>query len=99
MMSTRRIAAAVGLAAGITGLAAPLASAADAGAREAVGLSQGLSPMKTLDSLALGDIPAEHRGEILQPSAQLNRLNDLNQLRQVTGLVSPVFGAIPAVQT
>ncbi|PZT71215.1 hypothetical protein DN402_03400 [Streptomyces sp. SW4] len=90
MISTRRIVAAVGLAAGLTGLAAPVAGAADAEAG-------GLSPMRTLDSLAAADIPAEHRDEVLRPSAQLNRLNDVNQLHQVTGLVSPLFGLVPAV--
>ncbi|MFY1675813.1 MULTISPECIES: hypothetical protein [unclassified Streptomyces] len=94
MISTRRITAAVGLAVGLTGLAAPLAGAAESGALEG-----GLSPTKTLDSLAAGAVPAEHRSEVLPPSAQLSRLDDVNQLRQVTGLVSPVFGAVPAIQT
>jgi hypothetical protein len=93
MISTRRIVAAVGLAAGVTGLAAPMASAADAGAPG----SGKLSVMETLDSLAVGDMPAEDRAQLPRPSQQLNRLNDLNQLHQVTGLVSPVFGAVPAL--
>ncbi|MET9256290.1 hypothetical protein [Streptomyces sp. NPDC003717] len=93
MISTRRIVAAVGLAAGVTALAAPLANAADVSAPE----SGKLSPMRTLDSLALGDLPAEQVRELPRPSQQLNRLNDLNQLRQVTGLVSPLFGAVPAL--
>ncbi|GAA4789367.1 hypothetical protein [Streptomyces ziwulingensis] len=95
MISTRRFVAAVGLAAGVTGLAALPASAADVGAMKAAGLS----PLRMVDSLAAGEIPAEHRDQILRPSTQLGKLNDLNQLRQLTGLVSPVFGAIPAVQT
>ncbi|MFV0132246.1 hypothetical protein ACLGIH_03090 [Streptomyces sp. HMX87] len=93
MISTRRILAAVGLAAGAAGLAAPMASAADAEA----GKAGGLSVKGTLDWLAAGDIPAEYRDEILPPSAQLNRLNDVNQLHQVTGLVSPLFGLAPAI--
>ncbi|GGY94186.1 hypothetical protein GCM10010385_50240 [Streptomyces geysiriensis] len=93
MISTRRIAAAVGLAAGVTGLAAPMASAADTGA-----LGGGkLSVTQTLDELAVGDMPAEDRAQMPTPSQQLSRLSDLNQLQQVTGLVSPVFGAVPAI--
>ncbi|MBQ0963804.1 hypothetical protein KBY91_28080 [Streptomyces sp. RK23] len=93
MISTRRIVAAVGLAAGVTGLAAPMASAAETGALG----TEKLSVMNTLDSLAVGDMPAEDRGRMPLPSQQLNRLHDLEQLQQVTGLVSPVFGAVPAL--
>jgi hypothetical protein len=95
MISTRRIVAAVGLAAGVTGLVAPMANAADAEAKSP------LSPMATLDSLAVSDIPAEHKAEIPRPSSQvagLKRLNDLDQLNQVVGLVSPVFGFLPNVR-
>jgi hypothetical protein len=95
MISTRRIVAAVGLAVGVTGLTAPLATAADAATSDA-----GLNPIAVLDSLASSDIPAEHRDEIPPVSRQLaglNRVNDLNQLGQVTGLVAPVTGLVPAV--
>lgn len=95
MISTRRIVAAVGLAAGVTGLAAPMAQAADAGAKSP------LSPMAALDSLTVSDIPAEHKDEIPRPSSQLaglNRLNDLDQLNQVVGLVSPLFGFVPNIR-
>ncbi|MFE1249280.1 hypothetical protein [Streptomyces sp. NPDC058735] len=95
MISTRRIVTAVGLAAGVTGLAAPMAQAADAEARSP------LSPIAALDSLTVSDIPAPHKDEIPRPSSQLaglNRLNDLKQLNQVAGLVSPVFGFVPHVR-
>lgn len=95
MISTRRIVVAVGLAAGVTDLAAPMANAADAEAKSP------LSPMATLDSLTVSDIPAANKDEIPRPSSQLaglNRLNDLDQLNQVVGLVSPVFGFLPNVQ-
>ncbi|WP_030420445.1 hypothetical protein VM636_00975 [Streptomyces sp. SCSIO 75703] len=95
MISTRRIAAAVGLAAGVAGLAAPVAGAAEAGPRN----SGGLSPLSALDSLAVGEVPTEHRAGLPRPSEQIGKLNDLNQLGQVTGLVSPVFGVVPAIQT
>ncbi|GAA5207050.1 hypothetical protein [Streptomyces thinghirensis] len=93
MISTRRIVAAVGLAAGVTGLAAPTASAAETGA---LGMER-LSVTQTLDSLAVSDMPAEDRAQMPRPSQQLNRLQDLQQLQQVTGLVSPLFGAVPAL--
>jgi len=96
MISTRRIVAAVGLAVGVTGLTAPLANAADAAAPNA----GQLNPIAVIDSLATSDIPAEHKGEIPPVSRQLaglNRVNDLNQLGQVTGLVAPVTGLVPAV--
>ncbi|MEU2541368.1 hypothetical protein [Streptomyces iakyrus] len=64
MISTRRVVAAVGLAAGVTGLAAPMANAADAEAKSPLG------PMATLDSLTVSDIPAEHKDEIPWPSSQ-----------------------------
>ncbi|WP_031049819.1 hypothetical protein [Streptomyces sp. NRRL F-5650] len=92
MISTRRIVAVVGLAAGVTGLAAPMASAA--GGPPA---AEKLSVTDTLDSLAVGDMPAEDRARMPLPSQQLNRLHDLEQLQQVTGLVSPLFGAVPAL--
>ncbi|MEU1050818.1 hypothetical protein ABZ400_37605 [Streptomyces sp. NPDC005897] len=93
MISTRRIVAVVGLAAGVTGLAAPMASAADRGALG----TEKLSVTSTLDSLAVNDMPAEDRARMPLPSQQLNRLQDLQQLQQVTGLVSPLFGVVPAL--
>lgn len=71
-----------------------MANAADAEAKSP------LSPMATLDSLTVSDIPAANKDEIPRPSSQLaglNRLNDLDQLNQVAGLVSPVFGFLPNV--
>ncbi|WP_330309442.1 MULTISPECIES: hypothetical protein [unclassified Streptomyces] len=97
MISTRRMVAAVGLAIGVTGLAAPLASAAGAEAQNA----GKLSPIAELDSLALSDIPAEHQADIPLPSRQLrglSRLNDLNQLQQVTDLAAPVTGLLPGIE-
>lgn len=68
-----------------------MANAADAEAKSP------LSPMATLDSLTVSDIPAAHKDEIPRPSSRLaglNRLNDLDQLNQVVGLVSPLFGFV-----
>ncbi|MDG9719499.1 hypothetical protein [Streptomyces sp. DH24] len=100
MISTRRIIAAVGLAAGVTGLAAPLASAADGAAQD----TGRLSPIAVLDSLAVADLPEEHKDEILRPSAQLaelnkvRELNRLGELYQLAQPVAPVLGLVPAVQ-
>ncbi|MFJ8106195.1 hypothetical protein [Streptomyces sp. NPDC096132] len=99
MMSTRRIVAAAALAAGVTGLAAPLANAAEA---PATGL---IHPMATLDSLAASEVPAERRAGLPPVSRQLaevknvHQLNRLNELHQVTDLAAPVTGLLPGIQT
>ncbi|WP_406470846.1 hypothetical protein [Streptomyces sp. NBC_01615] len=98
MISTRRMVAAVGLAIGVTGLAAPMASAAGSEAQDA----GKLNPMTQLDSLAMSDIPAEHQADIPLPSRQLaglNRLNDLNELHQVTDVVAPVTGLLGGIES
>ncbi|MGW5738661.1 MULTISPECIES: hypothetical protein [Streptomyces] len=89
MISTRRIAAALALAAGATALAAPAASAAD------------ISPTGTLDSLAASSVPEEHRAELPTVTEQLNGVNglyELQQLHQLTDLAAPVTGLVPAVE-
>ncbi|MET7733536.1 hypothetical protein ABZT02_19500 [Streptomyces sp. NPDC005402] len=93
MISTRRIVAAVGLAVGVTGLTAPLANAADAAGPD----TGQLNPIAVIDSLATSKIPAEHKDEIPPVSRQLAGLNQLGQLEQLTGLVAPVTGLVPAV--
>ncbi|WP_406005321.1 hypothetical protein OG440_03440 [Streptomyces sp. NBC_00637] len=97
MISTRRIAALAALAAGVTGLAAPLASAAEAPA------TGQLNPMAVLDSVATSQIPAEYRADLPPVSRQLGELNkvgqlqQLNELHQITDLAAPVTGLLPAV--
>ncbi len=95
MISTRRIVAAVGLAVGVTGLAAPLASAATTETSDA----GKVNPVTLLDSVAHSGLPAEHRDEIPPLSRQLSGLNhvhDLNQLHQATDLAAPVTGLAQA---
>jgi len=97
MISTRRIVAAVGLAAGLTGLAAPMADAATAAAPD----EGRINPISTLDSLTVSDLPEAHKAEIPRPSAQLqqlNRLNDLNQLHQVTDVAAPLYPLLGAFE-
>lgn len=60
-----------------------------------------LSPIATLDSLATSEIPAGHQAGLPRPSTQLaglNRLNDLNQLHQVTDLAAPATGLLGGIQ-
>ncbi|MER5428164.1 hypothetical protein [Streptomyces sp. NPDC002588] len=98
MISTRRIAAAAALAAGVAGFAAPLAHAA-----EAVDTGR-FNPVTTLDTLTTSGIPAEHRAALPPVSGQLaelnkvSELNKLNELHQLTDLVAPVTGLLPAVR-
>ncbi|MCS0602604.1 hypothetical protein NX794_15500 [Streptomyces sp. LP11] len=99
MISTRRIAAAVGLAAGIAGLAAPAANAADFD-HSLVGK---LGAMSTLDSLPGTGIPAPQKDRIPRLSQQLDsvkhlkELNQLNQLEQVLAPVAPVLGLLGGI--
>ncbi|MFF7969989.1 hypothetical protein [Streptomyces sp. NPDC007905] len=99
MISTRRIVAAVGLAVGVAGLAAPLANAADTSASH----TGQINPMTALDSLAVSDIPAQQQARIprvsdqLRPMNQVGELNRLNELHQVTDLAAPLTGLLPAV--
>ncbi|MFE0451186.1 hypothetical protein ACFW2D_07840 [Streptomyces sp. NPDC058914] len=95
MISTRRIVAAAALAAGVTGLAAPLANAADAPD------TGKLSPIATLDALAMSEIPAEHRHEYPPVSRQLSevsKVHELNKLHQLTDLAAPATQVLPAVE-
>ncbi|WP_043662282.1 hypothetical protein [Streptomyces xylophagus] len=97
MISTRRIAAAVGLAVGVTGLVAPMANAAEAPAFK----DGKVSPVALLDSLAVSEIPAEHQAQIPKVADQmkaLNHLNDLQQLHQVTDMTAPVTGLLPSIE-
>lgn len=99
MISTRRIAAAVGLAAGVASLAVPSANAADAG----VPLVGKLGATTALDSLATSGIPAPEKdrlptvSEQLQAVKHLNELNQLSQLEQLVAPAAPVLGLLPAV--
>ncbi|MEV6549085.1 hypothetical protein AB0M57_10265 [Streptomyces sp. NPDC051597] len=96
MISTRRIATVLALAAGVSGLGASAADAAGpAGAK-----SPGLSPIAVLDGLVNSSVPAEERARMphVGPQlSQLNKLNDLNQLHQVTDPVAPIMGLMPGL--
>ncbi|MFD8263363.1 hypothetical protein ACFV19_31660 [Streptomyces griseoluteus] len=99
MISTRRIVAAVGLAVGVTGLAAPLANAADASAPA----NGQLNPMTVLDDVALSELPPQAQsqvprvGEQLRGLNQVSELNRLNELHQLTDLAAPATGLLPGL--
>ncbi|MEU9384927.1 hypothetical protein AB0D38_29930 [Streptomyces sp. NPDC048279] len=98
MISTRRIVAAVGLAVGVTGLAAPLANAADASAPH----SGNPTVLGVLDSVSRIGIPAEHQDEIPRISEQvqgLNGLQKLGELHQLTDMAAPATGLVPAIES
>ncbi|MCN9240498.1 hypothetical protein NGF19_06775 [Streptomyces sp. RY43-2] len=80
MISTRRIVAAVGLAMGVTGLAAPLATAAPVAP---VGTQDTANPVALLDSISRTGIPPEHQAKMPRPSASLKQATDT--LTPVTG--------------
>ncbi|MFG2524761.1 hypothetical protein [Streptomyces sp. NPDC048527] len=90
MISTRRVLAAVALAAGVSALAMPAAEAAP------VGPLGGMKPI-SLDDITTSSVPAEHKAEIPTVNEQLGGLNRLNELHQVTDLVAPVTGLLPSV--
>lgn len=97
MISTRRIVAAVGLAVGVTGLAAPLANAADASPQH----PGKLTALGVLDSVATSDVPAKYRGKMPKVSEQvqgLNGVHKLGELHQVTDLAAPATGLLPGIE-
>lgn len=85
MISTRRIVAAVALAAGASALAAPAANAATA---PTAPISP-ISPIGTIDGLAKTGIPEERRAEVPTVAGQLGQLTDL---------AAPDMSSLSAVQ-
>ncbi|MEV7392823.1 hypothetical protein [Streptomyces sp. NPDC091215] len=97
MISTRRIVAAVGLAVGVTGLAAPLANAADASPQH----TGKISPLGLIDSVSRSDLPAKYQHEIPTLAEQvqgLRGLQKLGELHQVTDLAAPAMNLVPGIE-
>jgi hypothetical protein len=88
MITTRRIAAAIGLAAAVTGLLLPMANAAGTRSADAGALGP------TLASLAVDGLPIGGDDSRTSPVVHLHRPESRDQLQQVTGLVSPVLGTL-----
>ncbi|MEV0253069.1 hypothetical protein AB0H82_02170 [Streptomyces sp. NPDC050732] len=96
MTSARRLITAVSLAAGAVALATPAAQASaptqDTGRMEV---------LDTIDGLGTTGMPAEQAARMPHLKDQLvgvNRLNELNQLRQITDLVAPLTNLVPGIQ-
>ncbi|MFD8276692.1 hypothetical protein [Streptomyces flaveolus] len=86
MITTRRIAAAIGLAAAVTGLVVPMANAAgtdspDAGGRGSV-----------LESLTTKGRTVEHNDVRNTNTTPQQGSDDGSRLKPVTGLLSPLLG-------
>ncbi|MFE6287090.1 hypothetical protein [Streptomyces sp. NPDC057877] len=94
MISTRRIVAAVGLAAGVAGLAAPTASAAEA---ESKGTDK-ISPLAIVDSLQVKDMPLRYREALPLPSQQVAQFRRLKELEQVAAPIAPVVGLVHGIK-
>lgn len=96
MISTRRIATILAVAAGATGLGVSAASAA-----APLVQPQTVSVTGTLDDLSSSSVPAAQRAELPAPSSQLQGigqgLDQVNQLQQLTGLAAPVTGLLPSL--
>ncbi|WP_438293222.1 hypothetical protein [Streptomyces sp. HUAS TT7] len=97
MISTRRIATVLVVAAGAAGLAASTASAAGPVDR----LVRAADPTTELDAIATSGIPAEYRAQFPTTREQLagvGHLNDVNKLRQLTDQAAPVTNLVPGVE-
>ncbi|MGX1885961.1 hypothetical protein [Streptomyces sp. NPDC055287] len=95
MIKTKSVLAVVALAAGVSALAAPAASAADSSGGYL------LSVPDALDDIGASAVPADRRADVPSVTGQLNglsQLDKLGELQQFTGLVSPVTGLLPAVE-
>ncbi|MEU7699604.1 hypothetical protein ACF064_02100 [Streptomyces sp. NPDC015492] len=95
MISTRRISSVLAVAAAFSCLGATAAQAATAGP-----LGPPISPIAELDALATTGIPAESKAQFPGMASQLgglSRVNELNQLHQLTDQAAPVTGLLPVV--
>ncbi|MEU3369488.1 hypothetical protein ABZ734_03195 [Streptomyces sp. NPDC006660] len=95
MISTRRIATVLAVAAGVSGLAVSSANAV--GPLDHLG-GHPMNPISELDNLASSNIPAPYAAQLPSVKSQLaglNHLNDLNQLHQATDPVAPVLNLVP----
>ncbi|GGW71527.1 hypothetical protein GCM10010503_56200 [Streptomyces lucensis JCM 4490] len=100
MISTRRIAAAVGLAAGLAGLTLPTANAAEAAAPPAA--KAGVAT--TLDALVASGVPEPQRDQVpplyeqVPAVKQLGELTRFDELQQLIAPAAPGLAVLPAVR-
>ncbi|WP_226598897.1 hypothetical protein [Streptomyces violascens] len=96
MISTRRIATVLVVAAGAAGLAASTASAESPVDR----LVKAADPATELDAIATSNIPEEYRAQFPTTRDQLaglSRLNDANKVTQVADQAAPLTNLVPEV--
>ncbi|MBT2394912.1 hypothetical protein [Streptomyces sp. ISL-100] len=96
MIKAKSVLAVAALAAGVSALAAPGASAAESSDRQ-----YRLDVPKELDKLGALAVPAERRDEVPSVTGQLKslgQLHKLNELQQFTGMLTPATGLVPAVE-
>ncbi|MGW7054254.1 hypothetical protein [Streptomyces sp. NPDC054887] len=92
MIKAKRVLAVAALAAGVSALAAPSATAAETSGGYL------LSVPEELDKLGSSAIPVDRRAEVPTVTDQLKgfgQLHKLNELQQFTGMVAPLTGAVP----
>ncbi|MFD9634657.1 hypothetical protein [Streptomyces violascens] len=97
MISTRRIATVLVVAAGAAGLAASAASAESPVDR----LVKAADPATELDAIATSGIPAEYRAQFPTTRDQLaglGHLNDASKVTQLTDQAAPLANLVPAVE-
>ncbi|WP_030313850.1 hypothetical protein [Streptomyces flavochromogenes] len=96
MISTRRISSVLAVAAAFSCLGA---SAAQAVATTSP-LGPPINPVTELDALATTGIPEESKGQfpgIADQLVGLSRVQEVNQLHQLTDLAAPVTGLLPEI--
>ncbi len=96
VISTRRISSVLAVAAAFSCLGA---SAAQAVATTSP-LGPPINPVTELDALATTGIPEESKGQfpgIADQLVGLSRVQEVNQLHQLTDLAAPVTGLLPEI--
>ncbi|WP_329458085.1 hypothetical protein [Streptomyces sp. NBC_01497] len=92
MISTRHFATLLAIAAGASGLGASSAAAV-----EPLMQPQSVSVTDTLNDLSSAGMPADQKGQVPTLASQLQGLNQVNQLQQLTGLAAPATGLLPSL--
>ncbi|MFE1907040.1 hypothetical protein [Streptomyces gardneri] len=98
MTSTRRISSVLAVAAAFSCLGASAAQAVSV----ATPLGPPVNPVSELDAVATTGIPEESRAQFPGIESQLGglgRLNELQQIHQLTDLAAPVTGVLPEIST
>jgi hypothetical protein len=92
MISTRRIATFLAITAGASGIGVSTASA-----MEPLMAPQSISVADTIDHLSTAGMPADQQSGVPTVTGQLQGLNQLGQLHQLTDMAAPATGLLPAL--